>query len=460
MARSASWKREREGEGPSTSCVTFESAALHDEKKIDSIPAIAFVLWRALRPNSCTRKLSRAIFLSRGQGLGKKKRKKRPLSSVDFSLCILLGTEACARRAHSSLHLDDKKKILNSLSLSLSLRSPSQKQISTAPRRSRRAAAGGGALRLARFGGIFALGLAAATRARASVYTPIRGPATQATEANGKAAAAKGPPGIAGLFADPELAHRDADYAHFAELLGTVMLLREGGVEGAMDAVPILHDESLAYLTAASLIAESDAALSLAATNAGAAGAFNLSSWPGLSTVSALKMAKNYTALLENDPLTASGDAVGAQIDAAFGPETPKNDAKTNATMDALNSLGSFVTAGKADDDAFIADLNSRLSKYNIEFTGMFSFSSPLGLPKKEKWAAKARFFAFRKCLKSRTSFFFFRSPPCFPSFFFPSSSLLPLPLQARTSAPRRGLPTAPPSSPGPSRAWDCPRRQ
>ena len=133
MARSASWKREREGEGPSTSCVTFESAALHDEKKIDSIPAIAFVLWRALRPNSCTRKLSRAIFLSRGQGLGKKKRKKRPLSSVDFSLCILLGTEACARRAHSSLHLDDKKTILNSLSLSLSLSAPPRKNRSPPP---------------------------------------------------------------------------------------------------------------------------------------------------------------------------------------------------------------------------------------------------------------------------------------------------------------------------------------
>ena len=92
-----------------------------------------------------------------------------------------------------------------------------------------------------------------------------------------------------------------------------------------MDAVPILHDESLAYLTAASLIADSNAALSSAA--------FNLTSWPGLSNAAALKMSKNYTALLENDPLTASGDAVGAQIDAAFGPEVPKNDAKTNATV-------------------------------------------------------------------------------------------------------------------------------
>jgi hypothetical protein len=140
-----------------------------------------------------------------------------------------------------------------------------------------------------------------------------------------------------------------------------------------MDAVPILHDESLAYLTAASLIADSNQALGSAA--------FNLTSWPGLSSAAALKMTKNYTAILENDPLVASGDALGAQIDATFGPEVPKTDAKTNATVDALNKLGTFVTAGKADDDAFIADLNSRLSKYNIEFTGSLVglfFSSPL----------------------------------------------------------------------------------
>ena len=134
------------------------------------------------------------------------------------------------------------------------------------------------------------------------------------------------------------------------------------GIEGALDAVPVLHDESLAYLTAASLMADSNAALGSAA--------FNLASWPGMSNAAALKMAKNYTALLENDPLTASGDAVDAQIDATFGPEVPKTDAKTNSTMDALNALGSFVTAGKADDQAFIDDLNSRLAKYNIEFTG------------------------------------------------------------------------------------------
>ena len=47
--------------------------------------------------------------------------------------------------------------------------------------------------------------------------------------ASKSAVAGSAPPGVKGLFADPELAHRDADYAHFAELLGTVMLVREGG---------------------------------------------------------------------------------------------------------------------------------------------------------------------------------------------------------------------------------------
>jgi len=117
------------------------------------------------------------------------------------------------------------------------------------------------------------------------------------------------------------------------------------------------------------LIADSNAALSnsLQAT-AGAAGAFNLTSWPGLSSAAALKMAKNYTDLFgDGDPLHAQGEALGAQINATFGPEPDKDFTKANAT---LNALGSFVTAGKADDKAFIDDLNARLSKYNIEFQG------------------------------------------------------------------------------------------
>ena len=121
---------------------------------------------------------------------------------------------AQARRLFfSHLNNNTSSHSLFSVPLSLFLQIPT--------RRSRRA--GGGALRLARLGGIFALGLAA--KVGASVYTPIRGASSSAASA--ASAAASG--GVKGLFADPELEHRDADYAHFAELLGTVMLMREGG---------------------------------------------------------------------------------------------------------------------------------------------------------------------------------------------------------------------------------------
>lgn len=218
--------------------------------------------------------------------------------------------------------------------------------------------------------------VAVVPRPAAAVYTPVRGVASEATKqgsAKASAEASSSSP-IGRLFADPDLAHRDADYAHFAELLGTVMLMREGGVERALEAVPILHDESLAYLTAASLIADSAEATKKAAAAAGGKGNndnFDLKSWRGLSDLAAAKLARNYTALLENDPLAASGQAVSDQVDTFFGgPEVPKTDARTNATVDALNSLGTFLTAGKADDAAFVQSLNDRLAKYNVQFTG------------------------------------------------------------------------------------------
>lgn len=109
-------------------------------------------------------------------------------------------------------------------------------------------------------------------------------------------------------------------------------------------------------------MADSNAALGSAA--------FNLTSWPGISDAAALKMAKNYTGIFDddNDPLKRSGDALGDKINATYGPEVTKDFTKANAT---LNALGSFVTAGKADDDAFLTDLNARLAKYNIHFEGM-----------------------------------------------------------------------------------------
>jgi len=190
-------------------------------------------------------------------------------------------------------------------------------------------------------------------------------------------------------------------------------------------------------------MADSNAALSNSLT-AAAAGPFNLTSWPGLSDKAALKMAKNYTALFSDaDPLAASGEALGAQIEATFGPEVVKNDTKTNAAVDALNQLGSFVTAGKADDQAFLDDLNSRLAKYNIEFTG-----------ERERGGGEEGEIVFCFCFKTRTFFRLFLLLLTTTTSLSLSLSLsLFLLLQARTSPRRPGSPTAPRSSPGPSRA-------
>ena len=84
---------------------------------------------------------------------------------------------AQARRLFfSHLNNNTSSHSLFSVPLSLFLQIPT--------RRSRRA--GGGALRLARLGGIFALGLAA--KVGASVYTPIRGASSSAASAASAAA--------------------------------------------------------------------------------------------------------------------------------------------------------------------------------------------------------------------------------------------------------------------------------
>jgi hypothetical protein len=142
-------------------------------------------------------------------------------------------------------------------------------------------------------------------------------------------------------------------------------------------------------------MADSNAALGSAA--------FNLASWPGMSNAAALKMAKNYTGIFDEDkdPLKRSGEALGEKIEATFGPEVTKDFTKANAT---LNALGTFVTAGKADDQYFIDDLNSRLAKYNIKFEGMLYFAFFYLLLRR-----KTRLFPFsRKCFfNSRPRFFF-----------------------------------------------------
>jgi hypothetical protein len=96
------------------------------------------------------------------------------------------------------------------------------------------------------------------------------------------AAAAMKPPPLPGL-PNPDLVGREADYGHFSQLVATVLLLREGGVDRALDAIPTLHDETHAYVMAAALMAAHPEK-------------YNVSTWKGLSAKQAAVVAgKNVT---------------------------------------------------------------------------------------------------------------------------------------------------------------------
>ena len=107
-----------------------------------------------------------------------------------------------------------------------------------------------------------------------------------AAAATSAAAARRGGPGTAPPAfgaADPDLVGKAADYAHFSDLIASVMLIREGGVEKAMDAIPSLHDETDAYIKTIALLAANPSD-------------FNASAWKGLSSKSVLKLSgKNWT---------------------------------------------------------------------------------------------------------------------------------------------------------------------
>ena len=120
----------------------------------------------------------------------------------------------------------------------------------------------------------------------------------------------------------------EEDYSHFAELLATVMVLREGGIDEAMGAVPALHDLTHATLVSLVSLAEaaegasegkeeeaksrgggggtgkssssstsssSSASSSSSSSSSSSPPAFDLASWPGLSAAQASRMASNYS---------------------------------------------------------------------------------------------------------------------------------------------------------------------
>lgn len=181
------------------------------------------------------------------------------------------------------------------------------------------------------------------------------------------AAAARGPPPLPGAL-NPDVAGREADYAGLSHLVASVLLLREGGVDAALDTIPLLHDETSAYVRATSLLA------------ANPQWGFNTSDWAGVSAkahaaLAAKALLKNGTApggknLTASDPLAAWGDAVAAKLNATGKLAwDPAADPKANATTTALGALGDKLFAGK-NETAWVDGLNAKLAQYNIKVTG------------------------------------------------------------------------------------------
>lgn len=224
----------------------------------------------------------------------------------------------------------------------------------------------------------------------------------------------------------------EEDYSHFAELLATVMVLREGGVEEAMDAVPALHDVTHATIVALVSLAEAAEAEEEAARRRSggsssasgsssssspsspafsAAAAFDPASWPGLTAAQASALASNYSkssaaatkapltaatlaasaAELKRavasgggvnksaDPLYLAGERLGAELDPALerkaaGLPAPLG-AKLRGVTQGLTALGTSLeakanaTAEDAQTEAFLRDVNAKLASFNVELS-------------------------------------------------------------------------------------------
>ena len=171
--------------------------------------------------------------------------------------------------------------------------------------------------------------------------------------------AAAAPPPLPGL-PNPDLAGRTADYGALSQLVATVLLVREGGVDRALEAVPLLHDETHAYVQATSLLAANPAW-------------GNVSEWKGLTTKQHALLAKNATGgaknLTASDPLVNWVDGVQKKLNASgkLGDWDPAADPKVNKTSTFLNALGDKIVG---NDTAWMDELNAKLAQYNIVVTG------------------------------------------------------------------------------------------
>ena len=113
-------------------------------------------------------------------------------------------------------------------------------------------------------------------------------------------------------------AGKTADYAHFAEMLASVMMLREGGVDKAMEAVPMLHDTTQAYIKTMSLAEKHPDWFAKNGTKAG--------DWAGLKDgdLDLLKTIKEANATEKEDPVHKLGDKIQAKLGAFEDKNKPE----------------------------------------------------------------------------------------------------------------------------------------
>ena len=167
------------------------------------------------------------------------------------------------------------------------------------------------------------------------------------------------PPG--GLDASSTAATEDA-HGHLADLLAGVLLLREGGVSGALAALPGLHDLSKAYVLAMEKMEEGGSKLGL-----------NMTEWEGLSGTQAARLVKGNV----DAALNETSAAFRAKVDALHDPLWEKGveietklggPHESNKTDEWVEALAAKVPP-KETDDPFLAEVASKLAQWNVEIS-------------------------------------------------------------------------------------------
>ena len=164
-------------------------------------------------------------------------------------------------------------------------------------------------------------------------------------------------------LATPDPADHEASYGHFADLLASVLVLREGGVSEALDALPLLHDTTHAYVRTLEIVRAHERGDGGSVLGPAAA-------WRGLTDGAVRGLASripnttkysNYT-----DPLAAQGQQVQAALDEKWGPE-PALGWERRWRWQQLDNAISKAIPDSTEEDQVIADLNAKLSQYNVE---------------------------------------------------------------------------------------------